>query len=133
MHLLLRALMKLCMISGYANYFGGVENVVNELNKYMTKRHVGVTVFTQSNRDFVETRNNLRNVEVRPYYMPQSLQVAYYDKIAYNFKVCKKIQRFGPFDIVHGHSDNCLFYSIFRNEVPFILTVHGTKAKAVTP
>jgi glycosyltransferase involved in cell wall biosynthesis len=119
------------MVSGYANYLGGVENVVIELDNFLVNQGVDVTVFTESKRDFIKNRPGIKSVEVRPYYLPKFLQVAYYDKIAYSLKTWRKTKGMGPFDIIHGHADNCLFTSLFRNETPFVMTFHGTRARVL--
>ena len=41
----------------------------------------------------------------------------------------RKTKTFGPFDIIHGHGDNYLFSSLFRNKTPFLMTFHGTMTK----
>jgi glycogen(starch) synthase len=119
------------MISGVAYYAGGVENVVKELSNYLVAHDVGVTVFGTSNRDFVEVVGNWKTIGVRPYdFLPRILRFAYYDKIAYSFKVWRKIRRLKTFDIIHGHADNCLFPSLFRSETPFLMTFHGLRGKS---
>jgi glycosyltransferase involved in cell wall biosynthesis len=123
---------KVCMISGPARSAGGLEHVVNEISSHLVSRDVQFTVFTSSNRDFVtEKQPGYRTVEVRPYdFLPHNLRKAYYDKVVYSLKVWRKMRVHGPFDIVHGHGDNCLFPSFSRNETPFIMTFHGTRAKS---
>jgi glycosyltransferase involved in cell wall biosynthesis len=116
------------MISGFAKYAGGLEIVVNELTSFLVSRKAKVTVFGMYNRDFTETSQNCKTVGVRPYeILPPWLRFAYYDKYSYSLKVWRKIRREGPFDIIHGHGDNCFFPSLLRGGSPFIMTFHGTK------
>jgi glycosyltransferase involved in cell wall biosynthesis len=128
---MMRETMKVCMISGLAEYSGGVENVVKELSNDLVNRKVGVTVFGMSNRNFVREEGNCKTVGVRPFdILPRRLRVAYSDKLTYSLKVWRKTCRSGSFDIIHGHADNCLFPSLFRNKTPFIMTFHGTRGES---
>ena len=40
-----------------------------------------------------------------------------------------KSKTYGPYDLIHGHGDNCFFSSLFREKTPFLMTFHGTMAK----
>jgi glycosyltransferase involved in cell wall biosynthesis len=118
------------MISGFAKYAGGVENVVNELTSFLVSRKAKVTIFGRYDMDFTEASQNCKTVGVRPYdILPGRLRFAHYDKYSYSLKVWRKIKGEGPFDIIHGHGDNCFFPSLFRDDTPFIMTFHGTLRK----
>jgi glycosyltransferase involved in cell wall biosynthesis len=119
--------MRLCMISGLAKYAGGIENVVSELSNFMVNHGAKVTVFGRYDRDFVESSGNYTTIGVRPYdLLPPVLRFVQYDKYVYNLKVWRKAKFYGPFDIIHGHGDNCFFSSLFGNQRPFVMTFHQT-------
>jgi glycosyltransferase involved in cell wall biosynthesis len=120
------------MISGFAKYAGGLENVVSELTSFLASRKSKVTIFGRYNTDFSEIFQECKTVGVRPYdILPQRLRFAHYYKYSYSLKVWRKIKNEGPFDIIHGHGDNCFFPSLFRDNTPFIMTFHGTHACAL--
>ncbi|MCL2135707.1 MAG: glycosyltransferase family 4 protein [Candidatus Bathyarchaeota archaeon] len=124
--------MKVCMISGLAKFSGGLENVVGELRNFLLNHNVAVDVFGCSNQDFVKYENNYRLIGVRPCSIfPREIGVPDYGKFRYSLKTWQKIRAFGPYDIIHGHGDNCFFSSLFRDETPFLMTFHGTMAKAM--
>lgn len=108
--------MNICMISGYKNFVGGLENVVNELENFLLKHDIGVTVYTESKLD----------------YMPKKLQTLFYSrsnyhKIVYSFKTWRNAIS-THFDIIHGHGDNCFGSFLLRDNTPFLMTFHGTYA-----
>jgi glycosyltransferase involved in cell wall biosynthesis len=122
--------MKVCMISGLAKFSGGLENVVSELSNFLTNRDVEVRIFGRSNRDFVESERKRKIIGIRPYsILPHGLGIPHYGKYVYSLKTWRKAKTFGPYDIIHGHGDNCFFSSLFRNTTPFLMTFHGTMAK----
>lgn len=123
--------MNVCMISGYASYSGGVENVVNEICRYLIEKNVDITVFGASKKDFVEKKPKFTLAGVHPYnIVPERLQIAFYPKIAFSLKTRQKINKTDAFDLIHGHADNCLFYALLRTKKPFVMTFHGTWAKS---
>ncbi|MEM2099556.1 MAG: glycosyltransferase family 4 protein [Candidatus Bathyarchaeia archaeon] len=120
------------MISGLARGTGGVERVVNELTNFLVNHGENVTIFGRNNVDFVQTAGNHQTIGLSPYnILPRRLRIAYYDKLTYSFKVWRRMKLYEPFHIVHGHGDNCLFPSLFRNVQPFLMTFHGVLAKYV--
>lgn len=115
------------MISGMTPPFGGVEATVDELSRFLSNRGVKVTVFGRSEKNFVKKNTFYEIVGVRPFnYLPSPIRFTHYHKYAYSFEVWKKLQRERPFDVIHGHGDNCFFPSLFRDDTPFIMTFHGT-------
>jgi len=124
--------MKICMISGLAKFSGGLENVVGDLSKILMRRNVEVNIFGRSNKDFVESEYNCKIIGVRPYTLyPHGIGLPHYGKFGYNLKTWQKIKTYGPYDIIHGHGDNCFFSSIFRDDTPFLMTFHGTMVKVL--
>ncbi|MEM2145353.1 MAG: glycosyltransferase family 4 protein [Candidatus Jordarchaeaceae archaeon] len=124
--------MKVCMISGFVKYSGGVERVVNELSSFLNSYGCKVTVFGRYARDFVETFENYKEIGIKPFDVwPAKLRFAHYEKYSYSLKVWRKIRDERPFDIIHGHGDNCFFPSLFRGETPLIMTFHGILKKAL--
>jgi len=122
--------MKVCMISGLAKFFGGLESVVNELSNVLITRDVVVNIFGRSGQDFVESGHNCKVIGIRPYsFFPPRLGMPW--KFEYNLKTWRKTKIFGPYDIIHGHGDNCFFSSLFRDNTPFLMTFHGTMAKSL--
>lgn len=122
--------MKVCMISGLAKFSGGLENVVNDLSNVLIKHNnVVVNIFGRSNKDFVESGYNCKIIGVRPY--SRIGLPPHYGKFEYNLKAWRKTKAYGPYDIIHGHGDNCFFSSLFRDKTPFLMTFHGTMAKAL--
>jgi len=106
------------MISGFANYVGGLENVVNELEDFLVKRDIIVTVFA----------------EKKPFFLPKKLQNIYfsrssYHKLYYSLESQRKLHRY-DFDIIHGHGENCFFVALLRRNTPFVMTFHGTYSKS---
>lgn len=104
--------MNVCLVSGYANFSGGLENVVSELKNYLVQQKVDVTVCA----------------EEKPSYLPESLKTLYYrrsnfHKLPYSLSTYRKLQ--SGFDIIHGHGDNCFFPSLLRDRTPLIITFHG--------
>lgn len=129
--------MKVCMISGIAKFSGGLEHVVDELSAFLTKRGVAVDIFGQSNQDFIEFEHNCRIIGCHPYSLfPHRIGLPI-GKFEYNLKAWRKTRSFGPYDIIHGHGDNCFFSSLFREReresvrTPFLMTFHGTMAKSL--
>ncbi len=121
------------MISGFAKYSGGVENVVNELGTFLSAHNSNLTVFGRSNQDFVEYSYKRKTVGIFPYrILPSRLRFAHFNKYAYSLRVWKKINHKHLFDIIHGHGDNCFFPCLLRDETPFLMTFHGTLIKGVT-
>lgn len=124
--------MKVCMISGIAHFSGGVENVVNELSNYAVTHGTEVDIFARSNQDFIESTRKCKLVGVRAYSLiPHRFGIPHYGKYEYNLRVWRKTKRYGPYDIIHGHGDNCIFTALFRNKTPFLMTFHGTMAKVL--
>ncbi|MCL2258141.1 MAG: glycosyltransferase family 4 protein [Candidatus Bathyarchaeota archaeon] len=122
--------MKICVISGLAKFSGGLENVVDELNNFLITSGIEVNVFGRSSSDFVEFNHNCKIVGVRPYsFFPPNIGMPW--KFEYNLKVWRKTRAFGSYDVIHGHGDNCFFSSLFRDKTPFMMTFHGTMAKAL--
>lgn len=120
------------MISGFAKYAGGLENVVDELTSFLVNRKANVTIFGRYKIDFTEISQKCKTVGIRPYdILPRRLRFAHYDKYAFSLKVWREIKREGPFDIIHGHGDNCFFPSLFRDNTPFVMTFHGTLRKSI--
>jgi len=102
--------MKICMISGLAKFSGGLETF-DELSSCLINRGVAVDVFGRSSYDFVESANNYRTIGFRPYFLfPHVKGLPDYGKFEYNLKVYRKIKTFGPYDLIHGHGDNCFFF-----------------------
>jgi glycosyltransferase involved in cell wall biosynthesis len=105
------------MVSGYADFSGGLENVVSKLQFQLGLCGVDVSVYAERQK----------------FYLPRLLSKIYYRRCnlhkwvkslgAYQF-----IKR-GDFDLVHGHGDNCLAPAIFRGTKPFIVTLHGIYPK----
>ena len=123
--------MKIGMISGLANFSGGLENVVNELTNFLAYKKENVTIFGRDNRDYEQITPFGKTVGIRPYViLPKILRFPMYRKYVYSLKVWRKINRYGPFDIIHGHGDNCFFPSLFRSEKPFLMTFHGTLSRS---
>lgn len=121
--------MKICMISGIAKFSGGLENVVDDLSKVLTKHNIVVNIFGRSNQDFVESGHNCKTIGIRPY---SRIGIPpHYGKFEYNLKTWRKTKTYGPYDIIHGHGDNCFFSSLFRDKTPFVMTFHGTMIKAL--
>jgi glycosyltransferase involved in cell wall biosynthesis len=124
--------MKVCMISGLAKFSGGVENVVDELSKFLVNNDASVNIFGQSNQDFVEPEYKCRTIGVRPYsLLPHIRGMRHYGKYEYSLKTWRKTKAYGPYDIIHGHGDNCFFSAVFRDKTPFLMTFHGTMAKVL--
>lgn len=130
--MLVGKLMRICMISGLTSPPGGLEVVVDELSKFLTHKDVDVTLFGRDEFNFDIKTTSGKIVGIKPLnYLPQPLHFQHYDKYAYSFEVWKKIKEIQRFDIIHGHGDNCFFPSLFRGKTPFIMTFHGTMAKAI--
>ncbi len=122
--------MNVCMISGLAKFSGGLENVVGELTKFLIDRDAAVDIYGRSNQDFEESEHKCRIIGVKPYsFVPHLPGIPHYGKFEYNLKTWRKIKSHGPYDIIHGHGDNCFFSSLFRDKTPFLMTFHGTMAK----
>ena len=120
------------MISGLANFSGGVENVVNELSKYLVAHDAEVDIFARSNQDFIESEPKRKLIGVRAYSLiPHGFGIPHYGKYEYNLRVLKKTKQHGPYEIIHGHGDNCVFTALFRDKTPFLMTFHGTMAKVL--
>jgi len=121
------------MISGLAKFAGGLENVVDNLSKFLINYHnVSVNIFGRSNQDFIESRPNYKIIGVRPYsFFPPGVGIPHYGKFGYNLKVWQKTRASGQYDIIHGHGDNCFFSSLLRDKTPFLMTFHGTMAKVL--
>jgi alpha-maltose-1-phosphate synthase len=106
--------MKICMISGFANYSGGLENMAAQLTKQLqAKPDVSVTLYE----------------ERPPRYLPRKLWSFYhrrssYHKLIYSLNSYRKL-RTEQFNIIHGHGENCFFPTLFRNNTPFVMTFHG--------
>jgi glycosyltransferase involved in cell wall biosynthesis len=122
--------MKVCMISGLAKVPGGLESVVNELSNFLIKQAVEVNIFGRSRHDFVESGYNYKIIGVGPlvFFPPKIMNLFW--KFEYNLKTWRKTSCFGPYDIIHGHGDNCFFSSLFRDKSIFLMTFHGTMAKS---
>lgn len=108
--------MNVCMISGYQNFLGGLENVVNELENFLIKHNIGVTVYRENQSNF----------------LPRKLQTLFYSrsnyhKILYSFRTLLST-RYNQFDIIHGHGDNCFGSFLLRGDTPFVMTFHGAFA-----
>jgi glycosyltransferase involved in cell wall biosynthesis len=115
------------MISGFVPPFGGVETVVNELSKFLSKKGAEITIFGRSEKNSVQKTAFGKIVGLRPFdYLPKQLHFVHYHKYAYSFEVWRRLQHELPFDLVHGHGDNCFFPSLLRSGTPFIMTFHGT-------
>jgi glycosyltransferase involved in cell wall biosynthesis len=118
------------MISGIAKYFGGLEHVVDELSNFLINHDAVVDIFGRSNQNFVEHCHNSKIIGTRTYPLFHSREGRFpVGKFEYNFKVWRRTKAFGPYDIIHGHSDNCFFSSLFRERTPFLMTFHGVMAK----
>ena len=97
--------MSVLMLGAKPTNVGGVESVIFNLN---------VNLF----------KNGFRPTTL---YMP-----CCNNKLFLSFKSFLSLQpllrsRSLDFDLVHGHGDNCFFYSIFRQKkIPFVVTFHGT-------
>jgi len=118
------------MISGLAKFSGGLENVVNELSSFLVKQDVEVNIFGRSHQDFVESRHNYKTIGVGPTgFLPPKIGHPFL-KFEYSLKAWRKTRGFGPYDIIHGHGDNCFFSSLFRDKSLFLMTFHGTMAKS---
>jgi len=120
------------MISGLAKFSGGVENVVNELSTFLINNDVNVDIFGRSDQDFVKSEHKCKIIGVRPYsILPHVFGIPHYGKYEYNLKTWRKTKAYGPYDIIHGHGDNCFFSALFRDKTPFLMTFHGTMAKVL--
>ena len=124
--------MKVCMLSGQAKFSGGLENVVDSLSQFLVNHNAVVDIFGRSSQDFVESYSNCKIIGVRPYSLfPHGIGIPHYGKFEYNLKTWRKTKTYGPYDIIHGHGDNCFFSSLFRDKTPFLMTFHGTMAKVL--
>lgn len=121
------------MLSGLAKFSGGLESVVNNLSQFLlNQNNVVVNIFGRSNKDFIESTVNCKIIGVRPYSLfPHGVGIPHYGKFEYNLKTWRKTKAYGPYDIIHGHGDNCFFSSLFRDKTPFLMTFHGTMAKVL--
>ena len=120
------------MVSGIAKFPGGLESVVTEISKYLVAHHAEVDVFARSNRDFIESESRYRLIGVRDYpLIPHGFGIPHYGKYEYNLRVWRKTKQYGPYDLIHGHGDNCVFTAMLRDKTPFLMTFHGTIAKVL--
>jgi glycosyltransferase involved in cell wall biosynthesis len=120
------------MVSGLAKFPGGVESVVAELSKYSGAHNAEVDVFARSNQDFIEQERRCRLIGVRDYsFIPHGFGIPHYGKYEYNLRVWRKTKQYGPYDLIHGHGDNCVFTALFRDKTPFLMTFHGTIVKVL--
>jgi glycosyltransferase involved in cell wall biosynthesis len=116
------------MISGNTGVGGGLENVVNELSKELTKHEIQVTIFKNSSKDMIKVNQNFRVEELNPYnILPPKLRFANYYQYVYSLKVWRRIKGSNHFDIIHGHGDNCFFPALFRDRTPLVTNIHGIK------
>jgi glycosyltransferase involved in cell wall biosynthesis len=114
--------MNVCLISGFANYSGGLENVVDQLDFYLKSKRVDVTVYA----------------EKKPNYLPKQLWSFYhrrssYHKLIYSLESWHNIQT-QKFDVIHGHGDNCFFPALLhsKSHIPLIMSFHGTAIKSIS-
>lgn len=98
--------MSILVLGAKSDETGGVENMVGNLNMHLIRKGFKVTTL----------------------YMPRCSH-----KLFWSLKPFWSIQPFLrslnlQFDLVHGHGDNCFFYSVFRKKrIPFLMTFHGTQ------
>jgi glycosyltransferase involved in cell wall biosynthesis len=98
--------MSLLILGAKPTNTGGVESVIYNLNKNIVRHGFKITTL----------------------YMPYC-----YNKLFWSLKPVWSIQPFLrstnlKFDLVHGHGDNCFFYSAFRRKnIPLVVTFHGTQ------
>jgi len=120
------------MVSGVATFPGGLESVVIEISKYLVSHGAEVDVFGRSNQDFIESEWRYRLIGVRAYHLiPHGFGIPHYGKYEYNLRVWRKTKQYAPYDLIHGHGDNCVFTALFRDKTPFLVTFHGTIAKVL--
>lgn len=103
--------MNVCMISGFADYSGGVENVVACLKTCLSHYGVNVSVFA----------------DVKPYFLPSLVNSLLYKRTNF-WKLTHSLRSYfsgGYFDVIHGHGDNCFFQSVLKTKTPLITTFHG--------